>query len=1092
VWSLPDEVVEGSSLKPLQILVVDDDDVDRERVVRFVDQSPLIASMTQATSVKHAVSLLRANLYDCVVLDNQLPDGTGVELLPLLRETSNRPCPVIMVTGAGDEELAAHVMRGGAADYLSKSRLSTDTLYRSIARCVESCRMQEKLDQYANDLAASEAKYRAMVEDQSEMVSLVHPDLTFVYVNKAYATHYGLTPDQLVGRTLLEFVPVDEREVVASQMLAVCNSRSVEDSLNRTMSAIANVSRWVSWTNRAIVDNSGDVVSIHSVGRDVTDQIQGRAAVSRLAAVVNASVDAIISTDLHGEITSWNPAAEQLFGYPMRVAIGTSIDLIVPPDHLIEERMLAQRVSTGESISEFQTVRARGDASLIDVAISLSPIRDGQDDVIGISKVVRDIGERKRLERALHANERQFRELYQATPAMLHSIDAGGRLLSVSDTWLIRLGFVRSEVIGRAFIGFLAPGSRKHIHEHVMPDLLRTGVCEEVECCMVCCNGRLIDVLMSATLERDESGNPWRSLAVLQDVTEKNRLAKDLAEEHARLRVTLRSIGDAVITTDRDGRVEFLNPVAETLTGWTGEEARGKPIEQVFHIVNEESRRTTENPVAMSLVQNRAVGLPDRSLLIARDGNEYAIEDSSAPIRDLEGNSLGAVLVFHDVTSQRRMTVEMNFRATHDALTGLLNRGEFEDRLKRALSRIKASTGEFAVLYIDLDQFKLVNDACGHSVGDLLLRQIGGVLQRCVRTRDTLARLGGDEFAIILEHCSVEQAKHVAQQICDRIEEFRFVHDQRRFRLGASIGLVAADAHWPNEAALLQAADACCYAAKEAGRNRVHTWFETDNMMRLHHGEAQWASRIESALDDGRFVLYAQRIAPLKEPERGLHCEVLVRMLDIDGTLVLPGAILPAAERFHMAPRIDRWVIRAVFEWMLRNQSLLGAVDLIAVNLSGQSLGDRSFHRHVEELIAAINIDVRKLCFEVTETTAITNLNDASVFISRMRELGVRIALDDFGAGASSFGYLKSLPVDFLKIDGQFIRNIVNDPLDDVAVRCFRDVAAVLGVKTVAEFVEDEDIRSRLIEIGIDFGQGYAFHRPEPLDALVASITAIN
>jgi len=282
---------------------------------------------------------------------------------------------------------------------------------------------------------------------------------------------------------------------------------------------------------------------------------------------------------------------------------------------------------------------------------------------------------------------------------------------------------------------------------------------------------------------------------------------------------------------------------------------------------------------------------------------------------------------------------------------------------------------------------------------------------------------------------------------------------------------------------VLQAADASCIAAKEAGRNRVHTWIDTDETISGRRAETHWASRLEQALDEDRFELYWQRIDRVDGTPGALHFEVLLRLRDTDGTIIAPGAFLPAAERFHMASRVDRWVLGNVFDWM-EAPGALDHVGTVAVNLSGQSIGDRAFHRAVAKLVAAASFDVSKLCFEITETAAVTNLGDATVFIEEMRNLGVRIALDDFGAGVSSFGYLKTLPIDFLKIDGQFIRDLIDNPLNRAAVRCFRDVAEVIGVKTIAEHVEREDTLAALRDIGIDYAQGHLIHRPEPLAAL--------
>ncbi|MGB8839749.1 MAG: PAS domain S-box protein [Aliidongia sp.] len=607
----------------------------------------------------------------------------------------------------------------------------------------------------------------------------------------------------------------------------------------------------------------------------------------------------------------------------------------------------------------------------------------------------------------------------------------------------------------------------------------------DIEFRVVWNDGTLHHLRSSARVTRDAAGQAVRMVGVSWDITEPRRLAAELADQHELLRVTLKSIGDAVITTDAECRIAWLNPVAERMTGWTTAEAAGHPLTEVFHIINEETREPTPNPVANCLAQNKVVLLASQTVLIARDGAEHGIEDSAAPIRNDRGEMLGAVLVFHDVTEQRRLSGEMSYRASHDTLTGLVNRAEFEIRLRRLLHRSQADRSQNALLYIDLDQFKIVNDSCGHTVGDQLLIQVSKLFSGIVRSSDTLARLGGDEFAVLLDHCPIDHAQRLAQQICDRMEDFRFSHDGKRFRVGASIGLVPVDRSWTTMAAILQAADTSCYAAKEAGRNRVHTWFDTDQEMRTRHGEMQWATRIEQALDEDRFVLFAQRIAALRGDVGGLHAEVLLRMLDHDGTPVPPGAFLPAAERFHLASRIDRWVLRHVVKWM-KSAPSLDFIENLGANLSGQSVGDRAFHRWAIELLTEAGPTIcHRLCLEITETAAVTNLADAALFIEQVRAIGVRVALDDFGAGASSFGYLKHMPVDFLKIDGQFIRKLGIDALDEAAVRCFADVAKVVGMRTVAEFVDNPAILEHLKRIGIDFAQGFYIHKPAPIDELL-------
>lgn len=792
----------------------------------------------------------------------------------------------------------------------------------------------------------------------------------------------------------------------------------------------------------------------------------------------------IYATDAHGACTYTNARWQEIYGLNLNESLGDGWTQGLHPDdrnavyqtwqesaRLLTEFDAEFRILRGGH--EVRHVRSRARASLNEAG-----------EVTGYVGSVEDITERKQQEDALRQSEQRLQRTGQVARVGGWELDLrSGTLVWSGQTHEIH-GVAADFVpdVNRA-IDFYAPEARPVIQgavEHAM----KTGQGWDLELPFIKADGTPIWVRAVGTAEF-ENETPVRLVGTFQDVTKLHQIKADLARQHELLRVTLQSIGDAVITTDASGLVTWLNPVAERMTGWLNQEAKGQSIGKIFNIVNEETRAPTENPVATCLKQGKICGLANHTVLISRDGDEYGIEDSAAPIRSEQGEVLGAVLVFHDVTEQRRLSGEMSYRASHDALTGLVNRSEFETRLRHVLNRAHEDHSNHALLFIDLDQFKLVNDACGHSVGDLLLQQVAKLLLDVVRTRDTLARLGGDEFGVILEHCTAEQAQRVAQQICERMDDFRFIHDARRFRIGASIGLVPVDNRWSNMAAVLQAADTCCYAAKDAGRNRVHVWFDTDLAMRERHGEMQWAARLEQALDENRFVLYAQRIHALDENEHGLHAEVLIRLREPDGSLVQPGAFLPAAERFHLASRIDRWVLRQAIQ-CLRNLDDLSDINTLCVNLSGQSIGDKAFHRQAFELFQQAGADVcQRLCLEITETAAITNMADAKVFIEQSRKLGLRVALDDFGAGASSFGYLKNLQLDLIKVDGQFVRDIIDDPLDDAAVRCFSTVAQVVGVKTVAEFVESAEVLARVREIGIDYVQGFYLHKPEAIEIVL-------
>ncbi|MET3600096.1 PAS domain-containing protein [Martelella mangrovi] len=660
------------------------------------------------------------------------------------------------------------------------------------------------------------------------------------------------------------------------------------------------------------------------------------------------------------------------------------------------------------------------------------------------------------------------------------------------DAWMYRLyGLDEAgrEDIGEVWHRAVYQEDRARV-EAAVQHAIETGEHLDEEYRVVLPDGGLRHLHIAANIVHDDNDTPQRIVGAAWDITARRQMTLELAEQHELMRVTLNSIGDAVITTDAQGRVRWLNPVAQRMTGWTVEDAEDQPSDSVFYIINEETREKAPDPIAACLEQEQVVGLAENTLLVGRHSLEYSIEDSAAPILSADGEILGAVLVFHDVSEQRRLSREMTYRASHDPLTGLLNRSEFDRRLQRTFETVQKDDTRNVLLYIDLDQFKIVNDTCGHTVGDALLKKVSQLMQDCLRKRDTLARLGGDEFAVLLEHCSPEDGLRVAQKICDRMAEFRFVHDNKHFRVGASIGLVPFNQHSTSVSAILQAADTSCYVAKESGRNRVHVWEESDENLKIRSGETRWASRIEQALQQGSFVLYAQSIAPIGANETGRHIELLLRMIGEDGEVILPGRFLPAAERFNLMPHIDHWVLGEALRQVAAAR-MTDSAHRICINLSGQSFGDRSFHKTALDMLDEAGRDVcHSLCIEITETAIITNMAEAATFITELRLRGISVALDDFGAGSSSFGYLKYFPLDYLKIDGQFVSELLKDPLNEATVKCFVEVARVLGLETIAEFVGDEETCAKLKTFGVDFAQGFYIHEPEPLGDLLGKIAA--
>ncbi|OGT20920.1 MAG: hypothetical protein A2V90_07655 [Gammaproteobacteria bacterium RBG_16_57_12] len=559
---------------------------------------------------------------------------------------------------------------------------------------------------------------------------------------------------------------------------------------------------------------------------------------------------------------------------------------------------------------------------------------------------------------------------------------------------------------------------------------------------------------------------------------------KELAE------VTLRSIGDAVITTDAMTRVEYLNPIAEELTGWSTQAARGRPLKEVFHIVKGVTRQEEPNPVEECLREKRVIGMSNGTVLIRPDGKEIHIEDSAAPIHDREGKIVGAVMVFYDVMASPEVPHLMSFQATHDPITGLINRREFERRLNEHLIRSRNSGEQHGLCYLDIDQFKVVNDTCGHTAGDKLLNRFGAYLREQLRETDTLARLGGDEFGLLFDGCDLEHAQRLAENLLLAVRGFRFEWEGKIFECSASIGLVPITSASPDMAELLSEADAACFAAKEHGRNSVQAYVASNIELTRRHREMHWVSRITDALKDNRFTLYAQIILPLKDSEIP-HCEILVRMLDEQGKLVPPLNFIPAAERFSLMPDIDRWVIDNTLQHIEEYCRLHDGEPRLYcnINISGTSLAQAGFREYVKSFLTAHSAAAHMLCFEVTETAAISNIGLVGEFITSMKSLGCKFALDDFGSGLSSFTYLKNLPVDFLKIDGNLIQAIVDDPATCGMVQAIQRVGTIMGIKTVAEYVSSQAILAKVRELNIDYAQGYVMGEPFPFnrDALTDS-----
>ena len=587
------------------------------------------------------------------------------------------------------------------------------------------------------------------------------------------------------------------------------------------------------------------------------------------------------------------------------------------------------------------------------------------------------------------------------------------------------------------------------------------------------------DVQMIKLFAARASSELERKLALAETMMEKERA-----------QITLHSIGEAVITTDNQGCIDYMNPVAEALTGWRYHQTMGLSMEAVLHLEDEESGEVIPDPARRCLAERRVIRPKTDNVLISRSGERRWIQGTAAPMIDAQGSSIGVVLVFNDVSESRDAQKIMVHQATHDPLTGLVNRGEFEQRLDRALSSARDFESTHALLFLDLDQFKIVNDSAGHEAGDELLRQVSALLAgQLLRRRDTLGRLGGDEFAVLLENCPLTKAGEVAEMLINAIREYRFVWDQKTYRVGVSIGIVPIRAESVSRKQLMHDADQACYVAKDLGRGCAYTHSDAEAALASRLGEKLQRKDIDDALADERFVLLYQPIISLDPgaPQATQHVEVLLRMLDEDNRVITPGAFLPAASRFGLMTQIDRWVIARVLRvyahLFVQNPGLL-----VSLNLSASSIADESLADFIEQLLHNSVVKPGQLCFEMSEASFSHNLTNAGLLIQRLRGIGCRVALDNFGSGLANFSTLKELALDFIKVDGQLVRNIGSDDIDLTMVTAINSMAHLLKIRTIAENIDSLSVLERVKSIGIDCAQGYHLGDLQPLDKLGSGV----
>ncbi len=681
----------------------------------------------------------------------------------------------------------------------------------------------------------------------------------------------------------------------------------------------------------------------------------------------------------------------------------------------------------------------------------------------------------------LHGREQMFQRLVEAVhdAVLVHR----KQILFANTRFLNLLNLRAAEVIGRPLSDFVGPDYVQLVDANLRRRLNGEPAPERCEVELVGAHGEVTRVELSSAVI-DSAGEKALLLTALEMMPE--AASPPVAAAQPRAMATLAAMGESVITVNAEGRIDYVNSAAETLLSQTAAQVLGRSFPEVATLVDESDRRSLGDPVRLAMTSGGRVSMGRRAVLVpANGGPERSVELSVSPLE-----ARGLVLVLHDTSEQRGLARQMTYQASHDALTGLVNRREFERRLQEAMDSAATGDAAHALCYLDLDRFKVVNDSCGHTAGDNMLREVASIIKEAVRDSDTVARIGGDEFALLLVGCPLEKARQIADDVVRSVGEYRFVWKDRIFNVGVSVGLVEIGRGGGAIEDLMNSADSACYVAKKQGGVNVHVYSAREEANARHSGEIHWLQRLQGALRDNKFELYYQPIVQAGPgPVSGPAIEVFVRMEAENGLPAAPPTeFIRAAERYRLMPHVDRWVVQAVLSALGRGGLRLPRNRSVAINLAGQTLGDSDFLEFVVECFDHTGANPGDICFEVTESSVVANLDHARRFIAVLHGMGCEFALDDFGSGLSSLSTLKSLPMDYLKIDGSFIRNLAADSVNQAMVAAMVELSRSLHFRIVAEQVEDQSSLDLVKTMGIHFVQGFIIGRPQPLSMTPAPV----
>jgi diguanylate cyclase (GGDEF)-like protein/PAS domain S-box-containing protein len=701
-----------------------------------------------------------------------------------------------------------------------------------------------------------------------------------------------------------------------------------------------------------------------------------------------------------------------------------------------------------------------------------------------VNRLFDAVGER---DEKIQGRDRLFKDFARTLPEIVLIHDE--KILLPNESAASLVGLEPQQLVGRDVSDIVKPAYRALFRKTVAKRLAGENAPKRIEIQLI--NGNQTGLWVEAQSSNIEYHGQRAILTVARDVSHRKSLEVSLSRSKRQAQYTLESISEGVITTDNDGHIDYMNLAAESLIGTNRDDAAGHRVGELFTLVDDADRRSLGDPVERCLAMRRRVNMGRRAVMVSADGeHEHSVEITASPVRG-PGNSIsGAVVVFHDVGELRGLTRQMSYQATHDPLTGLVNRREFERRLDEAMDSAHAEEAVHMLFYMDLDRFMAVNDTCGHLAGDNMLREVATLIKNEVRDSDFVGRLGGDEFGALLIGCPIEKARQLASDICNAVSDYRFVWKDKIFNIGVSIGLVEISHASGTLQDVMSAADSACYMAKQQGRGQVHVYSARDEAVARERGDIQWLRQLQTALHEDGFELAVQPIIAMTgKADSGPAVEVLIRLSDAGGHTSDSAEFLRPAERYQMMPQIDRWVINSALGAISSGEIKLSARRSCAINLSSQTLGDEAFLGFVVESLDRSGVAPSAICFEVTEAAILSNVQHAQRFIEVLHGIGCEFSLDDFGSGLGSFSSLKHLPIDYLKIDGTYTRNLQTDLVNQEMVSAMIKLARTMQFRVVAEQVEHQEDFDWLRDVGVDFVQGYFIEAPSKLGTVASTGT---